>query len=226
MGRAGRDTRSSVPAGIVPAALLLTLMTAAAVALWVGASAAGPTPADAAALRESMGLRTTDLTALAIAVTDVGSTVAMAIVALATGAWLAARRRMSDAVFVVGAWLGGLLLYRGLKIVLDRARPPVSDRLVAVANESLPSGHATMATVVIGSLVALTWAGCTVATRTALVALAVLWIGAVGATRIYLGVHWFTDVVAGWLVGGAWLAVCVVAWSWWHRRHGRKDALT
>lgn len=213
----GRETRTPVPAGIVPAALLVTLVTAAVVALWVGATA-GPTPADAAALRESMEVRTTDLTALAIVVTDVGSTVAMAIVALATGAWLAARRRLADAVFVVGAWLGGLVLFRGLKLLLDRARPPEVDRLVAVTNESLPSGHATMATVVIGCLVALAWAGRTAASRTALVALAALWIGAVGATRIYLGVHWFTDVVAGWLLGGAWLAVCVVAWSWWHRR--------
>jgi undecaprenyl-diphosphatase len=203
---------------IVPAALLVTLATAAVVALWAGASAAGPTPADAAALRESMSVRTTDLTALAIVVTDVGSTVAMAIVALATGAWLAARHRVTDAVFVVGAWLGGLALFRGLKIFLDRARPPEVDRLVAATNESLPSGHATMATVVIGSLVALAWAGRTAAARTALVALAALWIGAVGATRIYLGVHWFTDVVAGWLLGGAWLALCVVTWTWWHRR--------
>ncbi|MGD9527542.1 phosphatase PAP2 family protein [Pseudonocardia sp.] len=218
MGRAGRGTRTSVPAVIVPAALLVTLATAAVVALWVGASAAGPTPADAAALRESMAVRTTDLTALAIVVTDVGSTVAMAIVALATGAWLVARHRLADAAFVVGAWLGGLALFRGLKILLDRARPPEMDRLVAVADESLPSGHATMATVVIGALVALAWAGRTVASRAALVALAALWIGAVGATRIYLGVHWFTDVVAGWLLGGAWLALCVVAWTWWHQR--------
>lgn len=216
MGPADRE--SPVPAWIVPAALLVALGTAAVVALWVGSAAAGPTPADTAALQGSMAMRTADRTALAIAVTDVGSTIAMAVVALATGAWLLTVGRRADAAFVVGAWLGGLALFRGLKVVLDRARPPSADRLVAVTNESLPSGHATMATVVIGSLVALAWAGRTTATRAALVALAALWIGAVGATRIYLGVHWFTDVVAGWLVGGTWLAVCILVRVWWRSR--------
>jgi undecaprenyl-diphosphatase len=204
---------------LLPVLLLLLLLGGVAgAALWVAGAAAGPTVADSLALREAVEVRSPDLTATALVVTDVGSTVAMAVLAVVTGGWLAARGRRADAVFVVGAMLGGVALFRGLKVLIDRSRPPELTRLVTETNESLPSGHATMATVVIGSLVALAWAGRTVATRVAMVSAAVLWIGAVGATRVYLGVHWFSDVVAGWLVGGTWLAVCVVAWRWWTGR--------
>jgi undecaprenyl-diphosphatase len=162
--------------------------------------------------------RTDLLTAAAVAVTNVGSTVAMAGLAVVAGGWLWFNGRRADAVLVVGAMTGAALVFRGLKELLDRPRPPLDDQLVHATSESLPSGHATMAIVVIGTLVMLAWPERTPAGRTALVALAALWVGAVGLTRIYLGVHWFSDVVAGWLVGGAWLAVCVAAWSWWRAR--------
>lgn len=195
--------------------LLLVLGGAALGALWFAAAAAGPTPADAAALRESLEVRSPDLTAIAVALTEVGGTVVMAVVALLAGGWLLARGRRADAVFVVGAMAGGAALFRSLKVLIDRSRPPELSRLVAETNESLPSGHATMAMVVIGSLVALAWAGRTATARATMVAAAAVWIGAVGATRVYLGVHWFSDVVAGWLVGATWLTVCVLAWQWW-----------
>jgi undecaprenyl-diphosphatase len=113
---------------------------------------------------------------------------------------------------------GAQLTFRGLKELLDRPRPPADGRLVHAVSESLPSGHATTAVVVVGTLVVLAWQGRTRAARTGMVAAAAIWVGAVGLTRIYLGVHWFSDVIAGWLVGGAWLAVCMVAWSWWRAR--------
>ncbi|MGH8965104.1 MAG: phosphatase PAP2 family protein, partial [Actinomycetes bacterium] len=60
--------------------------------------------------------------------------------------------------------------------------------------------------------------------RAVLVAVAALWVGAVGFTRIYLGVHWFSDVLAGWLVGAAWLAACVALWTWWRSRRPVRSA--
>jgi undecaprenyl-diphosphatase len=187
--------------------------------LWAGFTGVGPAGLDVAVLGASVESRTDVLTAVAVAVTNVGSTVAMAVLAVSVGAWLWSTGRRADAVLVVGAMSGAGLVFRGLKELLDRPRPPLDGRLVDAANESLPSGHATMATVVVGTLVVLAWPDRTTAGRTVLLAVATLWVGAVGLTRIYLGVHWFSDVVAGWLVGGAWLAVCVAAWSWWRTRH-------
>jgi undecaprenyl-diphosphatase len=173
---------------------------------------------DAAVLDESVESRTDLLTAAAVAVTHLGSTAAMAVLAIAAGIRLWRTDRRADAVFVIGAMAGAQLAFRGLKALLNRPRPPVDGRLVHAASESLPSGHATTAIVVIGSLVVLAWRGRTAAVRAWMVAAATVWVGAVGLTRIYLGVHWFSDVLAGWLVGAAWLAVCVAALSWWHAR--------
>ena len=128
------------------------------------------------------------------------------------------RSRPVDAVFVVGNAAGASLLFSGIKRVLDRDRPRRSTGWWASTNESLPSGHATMAVAVIGSLVVLLWAGRSASARAAMVAAAALWVVAVGLTRIYLGVHWFSDVVAGWLVGGAWLALCATIWAAMARR--------
>ena len=123
------------------------------------------------------------------------------------------RRRLVDAVYVVGTMAGASLLFTGIKRLLDRPRPPELDRLVAAGNESLPSGHATMAVAVLGSLVVLAWHRRGAAARAAMVLGVAGWAGAVGLTRIYLGVHWFSDVLAGWLVGGAWLALCTAVWT-------------
>lgn len=196
----------------------LLLAVLAGLAVWGAFVGAGPARLDSAALGEVVGLRTDGLDAAAVAVTEVGSTVVMALLATLVGTWSWARGRRADAVFVVGAMAGGVLLFRGIKIALDRPRPPAAAQVVSETNESLPSGHATMAVVVIGSLVVLAWAGQQRLGRALLVGGAVLWVGAVGATRIYLGVHWFSDVVAGWLVGGAWLALCAAVWS---RRRAR-----
>ena len=201
--------------------LLVLLGAAAAAALYVGAAGAGPTSTDLAVLSETLELRSGGLTTVAVAVTEIGSTVSMAVLASLVALWSLWRGRVVDAVLVFGAMVGAAAVFRGLKLVIDRPRPPVADRLVEETNESLPSGHATMSMVVIGILVVLAWPRLRAAARAVLVAAAAGWVGAVGATRIYLGVHWFSDVLAGWLVGAAWLAAWVMAWSWWRRRGAR-----
>lgn len=199
-------------------ALVVALVVLAVVAVWAAFSGVGPARLDSAALAESIEERTPIRTSLAVVITTLGSTVVMALLAVAVGAWCWARGRRADAVLAVGAMAGASLVFTLLKNVLDRSRPPLDGRLVDVANESLPSGHATMSFVVVGTIVVLAWAGRGMLARVGLVVAAAAWIGAVGATRVYLGVHWFSDVLAGWAVGAAWLALCVTAWLRWRAR--------
>lgn len=200
------------------AGLAVGLGLLAAAALWAGFTGAGPAQLDGPALAESIEDRSAGLTNVAVVITTIGSTVAMAVLAVVVGAWCWWRGRHADAVLVIGAMAGASLLFRGLKFVLDRARPPLADHAVPVSSESLPSGHATMSIVVIGTLVVLAWSGRSAVERAVMVGAAALWIGAVGATRVYLGVHWLSDVLAGWAVGAAWLAVCVLVWTRWRAR--------
>ncbi|MEJ3654085.1 phosphatase PAP2 family protein [Actinomycetes bacterium KLBMP 9759] len=230
-GGSGVEPPAGLPAGLrepfVPppprpglgAGVAVLLGSAAMAALWAALVGVGPAVLDSALLAESVDARSGELTASAILVTDVGSTLVMAVLAVSAGAWSWYRGRRADAVLAIGAMVGASIVFRLLKIVIARPRPPEISRLVVETNESLPSGHATMSTVVLGTLVVLGWARRRLVGRVLLVAGAAAWVGAVGATRIYLGVHWFSDVVAGWLVGAAWLAVCVALWSWWRARH-------
>jgi membrane-associated phospholipid phosphatase len=192
----------------VAGAVLLALAAVAAVATaFVGA---GPALADRVVLGDAIGLRSDPLTWFAVIVTNAGSTVAMGGLAALVALWLLRSSRTPEAVYAIAVAAGAALAFNGLKQLLDRPRPPVVDQLVGVGNASLPSGHATMSAAVIGSMVVLAWSGRRTAARVAILAAALVWVVSVGLTRIYLGVHWFSDVIAGWLVGGAWLAVCTV----------------
>lgn len=212
-----RPLRTAV-AGVVLAGL-------AAIGLVLAFVGVGPAGSDQAVLADVVDIRSATLTAVAATITTVGSTAAMGLLAVLVGLWLIRRRRGIDATFVVGTMAGASVLFTGIKRWLDRPRPPLTERLVAVSNESLPSGHATMSVAVLGSLVVLAWHGSGVLARVSMVAAAALWAGAVGLTRVYLGVHWFSDVLAGWLIGGAWLALCAAAWSWWRARVAAGSAL-
>lgn len=114
-------------------------------------------------------------------------------------------RRRTEAALLAAAFTGSALLNAGLKLLFHRPRPEVVPHLTQVSNDSFPSGHAMISAatyLTIGVLLAHTQSR--LAAKVYLVALAIVLVVAVGLSRLYLGVHWPSDVMAGWSVGSAW----------------------
>ncbi|GAA2872206.1 hypothetical protein GCM10010472_31950 [Pseudonocardia halophobica] len=195
------------------------LLTLAAGLIWAAFTGVGPADEDGSALAGAIDSRSVGVTAILVVFTNLGSTAAMAVLALVTGIVLILRGRRVDGVWLIATMAGASVVFTLVKRMLDRPRPPLAVRLVEAGNESLPSGHATMSMVVVGALVVLAWPHLTGPLRLGALLVAAAWIGGIGYTRIYLGVHWFSDVVAGWATGAAWLAVCTGVLLWWRARH-------
>lgn len=152
---------------------------------------------------------------LHVAATDVtalGSVTVLGLLILLAFALLASLRRWSEGALLVAGAGGGLLISQGLKHVFGRERPELAYRAVEAANASFPSGHAMLSAVVFLTLGVLA-ARFAERRRVKVLAMsaAVLVSLLVGASRVYLGVHWASDVLAGWCVGAAWAMACWLA---------------
>jgi undecaprenyl-diphosphatase len=152
-------------------------------------------------------------------VTALGSTSVLALVTLAALGYLVILRRWGTALMLACAVAGGLAASHALKLLIERPRPDLVPHGVPVLTLSFPSGHATMSAVVYLTLGALL-ASLQPSRRAAvyLLAVAVLLTVLVGFSRVYLGVHWPSDVLAGWALGAAWAAACLLASQWWRGR--------
>ncbi len=116
--------------------------------------------------------------------------------------------------FLAIAWAGSQVLFRSVKVLTHRARPPAQLRIGHFTGWSFPSGHATQSVVLWGAVAIVLGSMTTSWRRRVTVATAALAITiTVGLTRLYLGAHWLTDVLAGWLLGACWLALLAVAWQ-------------
>jgi undecaprenyl-diphosphatase len=127
-------------------------------------------------------------------------------------------RRRSEAVGYASALMSGWAFYGLAKFAFARARPRIIPRLVRGAGwYSFPSGHATLAPLLFG-LGMLIWSARWHSARAKAGALltAGLVVLLIGYSRVYLGVHWPSDVVGGWLLGTAWGGM----WVWWWERAG------
>jgi undecaprenyl-diphosphatase len=133
----------------------------------------------------------------------------LTIITLGVAAWLLFSGKQRTAGLVLVAVLGGVVFSSLLKIGFARVRPDLVPHSVTVSTNSFPSGHAMMSAVVyltLGFLVA--WTQRTVALKVYLLSLALFLPLLVGLSRIYLGVHWPSEVLAGWAAGACWALIC------------------
>ena len=158
--------------------------------------------------------RTDGVVSLMRFVTRLADIRVVSIVIVSTTVWLLVRRLHRAAVFVVVSSVGTAILVAGMKLAARRSRPPVGAAVVAAGN-SFPSGHAAQSIACYGSVAIVVWVlTSSRTTRTVAVAAAVFLALTIGASRLVLGVHWVSDVLAGWAVAVGWIAVTMVALGW------------
>jgi undecaprenyl-diphosphatase len=158
-----------------------------------------------------------DLTAL-------GGMATLTFLTLAVAGYLLLDGKRRAALFVLAAILGGMLLSLVLKEGFDRPRPDLVPYGSKIMTTSFPSGHSMMSAVTyltLGALVGRMHSR--PAIKAYVLMLAVLLTMAVGVSRVYVGVHWPTDVLAGWTAGATWALLCWLAARWLQRRGRVED---
>ncbi len=153
-------------------------------------------------------------------VTALGSYVVLGLVVGIIAAALVLRRRHRTAMLIVTASAGGGVLNTVLKLLFERGRPDLPP-VVHMTTSSFPSGHAMTSTVVyltLGTLVAGEVEGRRLKAYCLGVAMLIALL--VGLSRVYLGAHYLTDVLAGWLAGLAWAMICFLGFRWLENRRG------
>ncbi len=161
------------------------------------------------------------LTKVMLLITNVHSTIGVAVMTLGVSIYLW-RQQLRHWVFTFLLTVyGGMILNFWLKGVFQRARPHFDDPLLTSTSYSFPSGHTMMATVLYGTLTAIVFARMhDWRWRFLSIVLALILIALVGFSRIYLGVHYLSDVLGAMAEGAAWLALCLTAIG--TMRRGRK----
>ena len=170
---------------------------------------------------------TPQLTRIMLVLTDLHGTAGIGAAAFIFGLYLAWKKSRYWLLALAITVPGGMLLNVAMKLVFQRARPSFDNPFLTLSTYSFPSGHAAGATLFYGMLAAYLvnrvqpWS-----VRLAIVLCAALLVAAVAFSRVYLGVHYLSDVLAGCAEAIAWLAICLTAIDGMrHRQAARVGAI-
>jgi undecaprenyl-diphosphatase len=148
-------------------------------------------------------------------ISALGGFAVLALVTLLAIGYLLAVKRWGSALLLLVATLGGTAISEGLKMGFNRPRPDLVAHIVETTSMSFPSGHAMLSAVTyltLGALIARAQEQRRL--RGYVLGAAILLTLLIGASRVYLGVHWPTDVLAGWCLGAAWALLCWAVSTW------------
>jgi undecaprenyl-diphosphatase len=219
-----RDARSRLFSLLLTIRVVGLLM--AALAIWVFAQIADEVvekdtqTIDTLILQKIKLGHTPLLDQIMVGVTFVGQPSVLVVMTLGIGIWLLIKRRRTEVTTLAIAGLGAVGLNYWLKLLFARERPVLWERVVGVHYYSFPSGHAMVSIVIyglIGYLLAIhfrRW-------RVLIFSLTIILVVAIGVSRLYLGVHWPTDVAAGYAAGLVWLIACILSLEIWRNRFNR-----
>lgn len=213
--RARMDPGTATGLGLTLA--LIGVVTGGAIfgvlAFLVRASDTGLVALDRSAATWGAHNATTLSTTVLRVITQLGATVTITVLSIAV-AVVEYRRAPSRSVpgYLALVVIGQLVIVNLIKLVVARARPDI-DPLAGFTGASFPSGHTTAAASFYAAAALMLGRGRPLRVRSILVGVAVGIALAVAASRVLLGVHWFTDVLAGLALGWSWFAICAVAFG-------------
>jgi membrane-associated phospholipid phosphatase len=169
---------------------------------------------DRPVLETMMDLRSAEGDVLATAYTNIAGTIGMPVLAATIMVFLAVRRRSwTPVILISAAAAGSLAMTVAGKDLIGRTRPPLTDAVPPFEHSpSFPSGHTLNALVIAGVVAYLILLRQhSRRTRILTVTIGIVFALTIGVSRVFLGHHWFTDVLAAWLLGLAWLATVITA---------------
>jgi undecaprenyl-diphosphatase len=155
-------------------------------------------------------------------ISNIGKPITLFVAVTIACVYLLWRRRLRLILFLVVTSIAGGLIDSAVKILVNRPRPIVDHPVATALGKSFPSGHAMSSTVTYGALALVFLPVLPRRWRPLALAVVVAIVLAIGTSRLFLGVHFVSDVIGGFVLGLAWLAASTAAFSIWRTEEGKK----